>query len=142
MNTQRLGLGLTAINLVLLAILLGREVPPAVAAAAPQGASPASQEVAPVLRGRALELVDERGKIRSRIDIYPEGDVVLRLLDRNGTIRVKLGAGESGAGLVLLDEATEPAVHLLARQKGTAARPATTNVTLRGADGRQRVIKP
>jgi hypothetical protein len=38
--------------------------------------------------------------------------------DQTGTIRVKLGAGKDGSGLVLLDDATEPAVHALAKKNG------------------------
>lgn len=69
--------------------------------------------------------------------------MVLRLLDQKGTIRVKLGAGEDGSGLVLLDEkATEPGVHLIARRAGSAERPATTSITLKGASGSAKVIVP
>jgi hypothetical protein len=131
MKMQRLAIALTAVNLVLLLLIVARAAPTTAQAAA-----------APVLRGSALELVDGRGQVRSRIDVEANGEVVLRLLDRNGTIRVKLGAGENGSGLVLLDEATEPGVHLLARRAGTSERPATTSITVRGADGRQRVITP
>jgi hypothetical protein len=89
-----------------------------------------------------LELHDERDQVRARLSVEPEGEVVLRLIDRTGTIRVKLGAGEDGSGLLLLDEATEPGVQLIARRTGTAERPVTTSLTLRGADGQQRVIRP
>jgi hypothetical protein len=44
--------------------------------------------------------------------------------------------------LLLLDEATEPGVQLIARRTGTAERPVTTSLMLRGADGQQRVIRP
>lgn len=101
-----------------------------------------AQTVTPVLRGRALELVDDRGQVRSRLDVAPDGEVVFRLFDRTGTIRVKLGAGEGGSGLVLLDETTSPGVQIIARRIGTAERPITTSVTLTGANGRQRVIEP
>jgi hypothetical protein len=37
-------------------------------------------------------------------NVESSGEVVLRLLDRSGTIRVKLGASESGSGLMLADE--------------------------------------
>jgi hypothetical protein len=130
MKIQRVALALTAINLVLLAVSL-TQVRPTVA-----------QGISPLLRARTLELVDARGRVRSRLNVESDGAVVLRLLDQKGTIRVKLGADEHGSGLVLADEATEPGVHLIARQVGTAARPTTTGITLRGADGRQRVIKP
>jgi hypothetical protein len=75
-----------------------------------------AQSTAPVMRVSALELVDERGVVRSRISVEPEGEVVLRLMDRAGTIRVKLGAGERGSGLLLLDESTEPGIHMIARR--------------------------
>jgi hypothetical protein len=130
MTTQRLAIALTAINLVLLLLTVAR------------AGSTTAQPVTPILRGRALELVDDRGEVRSRLDVEPNGEVVLRLLDRNGTIRVKLGAAEDGSGLVLLDEATEPAIHVIARRSGTAERPATTSITLRGTGGQQRVIRP
>lgn len=67
---------------------------------------------------------------------------MLQLSDQNGTIRVKLGAGEDGSGLMLADEATEPAIHLIARRTGTAERPTTTSITLKGTDGQQHVIRP
>jgi len=88
-----------------------------------------------VLRGRALELVDERGQIRARLDMEPGGNVVFRLLDREGTIRVKLGAGTDGSGLLLANDATEPGVHLLAKPQGSSLR-------LADKDGRERLITP
>lgn len=144
MASKRLAIGLAALNLALLVFIVGREVrlSTAVAATAPGVQSPAVQDVMPVLRGRALELVDEAGQVRSRINVEPDGEVVLRLIDRKGTIRVKLGASERGSGLLLLDEATEPAVHVIARRTGTPERPTTTSVTLRGSDGEERVIRP
>jgi hypothetical protein len=127
---QRLAVALTAINLVLLLLTVA------------QTGRTTAQTVTPILRGRALELVDDRGGVRSRLDVEPTGEVVLRLLDKNGTIRVKLGAGEDGSGLVLADEATEPAIHLIARRSSTPERPTTTSITLRGPGGQQRVIRP
>jgi hypothetical protein len=129
MSVLRVGVVVPLVNVTLLALTLKEAVPSSV------------QPVEPVLRGRALELVDEHGKLRSRLSVEPGGEVVLRLLDAQGTIRVKLGAGEDGSGLVLLDEETEPGVHLVARRAGTANRPATTSLTLR-ADNQTRVIRP
>ena len=87
MKMQRFATALTLINLVLL-LLIAR------------AGNTTTQEVTPTLRGRELELVDERGQIRSRLNVESSGEVVLRLLDQNGTIRVKLGAGEDGSGLL------------------------------------------
>ena len=146
MEVQRAAIALTVVNLTLLAVILGRELPTLAAAAAAGEmlrASPSvAQEVVPILRGRALELVDESGQVRTRLSVEPDGEVVLRLIDRHRTIRVKLGADESGSALLLLDEATEPGVHMIARRTGTAAKPATTSVTLRGPGGQTRAIRP
>lgn len=130
MNTQRLPIALTAINLVLLLLTLAQAGPTT------------AQTVTPILRGRALELVDDRDQVRSRLNVESNGEVVLRLLDENGNIRVKLGADEDGSGLVLADESTEPGIHIIARRTGTSERPTTTSITLRSTDGRERVIRP
>jgi hypothetical protein len=88
-----------------------------------------------VLRGRALELVEPRGRVRARIDVEETGEVVLRLLDQDGTIRVKLGASRDGSGLLLANDATEPGVHIVAGRAGSSVRVV-------GKDGRQRLITP
>ena len=130
MKIQRLAIALTLVNLVLLLFIL------------PHAGSTAAPGVAPTLRGRGLELIDDHGQIRARFNVQSDGEVILRLLDEKGTIRVKLGASASGSGLVLADEATEPAIHIIARRTGTSERPTTTSITLRGTDGQQRVIRP
>ncbi len=142
MRAQRVAAGLTIVNLVLLAIIVAGGLRPSAIAAAANAAqvSEASGEV-PILRGRALEIVDEHGTTRSRLNVESDGEVVLRMVDRNGTIRVKLGAGEGGSGLLLTDEATEPAVHIIARRTSTQARPTTTSLTLRAGD-QQQVLRP
>ena len=128
MKSMRILLTLTAINLVLLGLNLvwmGRA-----SEASPDG----------VLRGSGMELVDGAGKVRSSIRMEGDG-VVLRLMDAQGTIRVKLGAGRDGSGLMLADEATEPGVQLLARRKAAPERP-STRILLRGGSGQERVITP
>lgn len=143
MKTQRLVLALTAANLIILVVSLGKVLPStaqALGTSVEQESPSRVQAVVPVLRGRALELLDDRDQVRSRINVEPNGDVVFRLLDRNGTIRVKLGASENGSGLVLLDRATEPGVHIKAGRNADGA--TTTSLTLRGTGGQERVIKP
>jgi hypothetical protein len=104
-----------------------------VAAAAPGSARPAAGDT--VLRGTALELVDSAGRPRANIDVMPGGEVVLRLRDQEGTIRVKLGAGRDGSGLLLANDATEPGVHLVAGTKGSSVRVVDK-------DGRAEVLAP
>jgi hypothetical protein len=128
MRQHRLAIGLITLNLLVLALVAAQ--------AAPDGAADG------VLRGRALELVDERGLVRAKLDVEESGEVVFRLIDQNGTIRVKFGDAEHGSSLLLIDEATEPAVHIVARRAPTPGRPNTTSITLRGADAEPRVIRP
>jgi hypothetical protein len=72
-----------------------------------------------VLRARALQIVDGHGRVRALLKTYADGQVVLKLSDANGLIRAKLGAGQSGSGIVLADETTEPGIHILASRDGT-----------------------
>ena len=133
MNWQRLAVSLAAVNLVLLACLLA------------QGRPAAAQAVTPVLRGRALELVDDRGRVRAEIKVlpaqpalkmpdgtvgYPE-TVQLRLIDSKGGPNVKLVATEDGSGLVLGGESAY--VQILARG-------GTPFLKVVNEDGRQRTI--
>ena len=79
----------------------------------------AGAETAPgVLRVQSLELVDEQGTKRASLLVEGNG-AVFRIFDATGTIRVKLGGGTDGSGLVLANEKTEPGVHLLATTKRT-----------------------
>lgn len=123
MKTHRLVLGIAAINLALLLFL----VPHVRLTAAPTLPS--------VIRAQAIELVDERGQIRAQLNVESNDEVVFRLRDPRGTIRVKLGASEEGSGLLLVNESTEPGVHILAKRSGTS-------VTLTGRGGQRRVITP
>ena len=123
MEMNRLAVAVTAANLLIL--LAG------VVHARPARPEPA----APVLRGGALELVEERGRLRARLNIESGGEVVFGLLDDRGTIRVKLGAGADGSGLLLANDATEPGIHLVAGATGSRVRIANK-------DGRERLIVP
>jgi hypothetical protein len=129
MSVPGLAAALTAVNFGLLSVGLTRVA---------MEKSPLPPE--PVIRARVLELVDQRGQVRSRLNVEASGEVVFRMLDQRGTIRVKLGAGTDGSGLVLLDEDTEPGVHLVARRAALPDR-ATTSLTLKSGE-RSRIIRP
>ena len=98
--------------------------------------------VPPILRAHALELVDERGVVRSRLEVKPGGEILLQLFDQKGVIKVKLGAGEEGSGLFLAHETTLTGVQILARQTSTSERPKTTSITLTSKAGERRIIAP
>lgn len=123
MNAHRIALALTVVNAaaLLMALTQARPTDP--------------QAIVPVLRAREVELVDARGQMRARLNVETNGEVVFRLLDEKGTIRVKLGAAEEGSGLLLANDATEPGVHILAKAAGSSLK-------LVNKDGRERVITP
>jgi len=123
MGTRRLILVLTAINVLVAALSIlhsGRVA----AAGAPE-----------TLRARAIELVDQQGRVRAQLNVESNGEAVFRLRDSQGEIRVKLAGGGDGSGLVLLDGSTEPAIHMLAKGGGPS-------VTLTGKGGQRRVMAP
>ena len=107
MTFARLAVPLAAICLLSVAVLLVDR---------PAGA----ERVPSVLRARAIEIVDGRGQVRAQIKIERNREVVFRLRDRDGNVRVKLGANRTGSGLLLLNEATEPGVQALAGTTGTS----------------------
>jgi hypothetical protein len=109
---------------------------------APHPASPPD-----VIRGRALEIVDERGKVRASITVLPEDPkhpwkgkpypetVLLRLITADGRPNVKLGAGKNGSGLLIAGEDDPTYVQVLAEGRETTLR-------LKNTDGQERVIRP
>src|SRR6478736_1888787 len=136
MKNERLLVALTVINLGLLVYQVSR--PKFVLA----------QENAPVLRGRALEIVDERGKVRAQLQVFPpdpkhklpNGDpypetVLFRLIDPNGRPSVKLATDVRGGGLYL-GGAEDPTMARLAGD-GTEAR-----LELMNKDRQEKVIRP
>ena len=132
MMTRKLLVTLTLVNLGLLGCLLGRTGPPA-AVGAPS-----------VLRGRALEIVDDHGRVRASILIHPAGvgngqayaeTVILRLIDPNGRPSVKLAGSERDAGLSLVGGSD--ATHVILK-----AEAASTSLTLSNEDGRELRFNP
>lgn len=93
MKLQPILIVLTAINLVILILTFGQLRPAA-----------AASDILPVLRGRALEIVDDSGEVRASIKVYPAKDgeketVMLRLITEKGRPSVKISASEQAAGL-------------------------------------------
>jgi hypothetical protein len=94
-------------------------------------ASKPSQDTFDKITVREFELVDQHGIKRVTIEAYPEGEVVFRLKDEKGNIRVKLAAGEEGAGLVLLND-NDSGIQALAKKNGV-------NISQFDKDGQKRV---
>ena len=135
MKLQRFTVVLTALNLLILLVLLAQLRPVT------------AQGIAPVLRGRALEIVDGQGRVRAEIKVlpanptvkmpdgtvgYPE-TVLLRLIDAKGGPNVKLSALEDGSGLSL--GADQGYTQLLSRGQKPF-------IKIVAADGREKLIKP
>ena len=108
MKIQRTLLVLTVVNLGLLLFQLAQ--------IRPIGA----QEVAPVLRTRALEIVDEQGNVRADLKVDHDPEVtILHMTDQNGRIRVKVTGNAEGSGLMLANDSQQPGIHLLATKTGS-----------------------
>lgn len=137
MNATKLLVALSILNVVLLMLSLTRLDAATVT------------DAAPVLRGRALEIVDAHGRVRASISVmpaepdlrmpdgttgYPE-TVLLRLITSEGRPNVKLATTEDGAGLGLGGAANPTYVQVLARG-------GTTSLKLTDRDGREQLIKP
>lgn len=104
MKWQRLTVVLTLLNFVLLAGLLTSS-----------RAVSAAPDVIPLLRVHALELVDDQGRLRAELKVFPAQPnlkmadgrvgypetVQLRLIDETGGPRIKLDTQSDGSGLLL-----------------------------------------
>jgi hypothetical protein len=107
-----------------------------------------------VLRARALEIVDARGKVRASLSVIPAGPargadgmplekngkiypeaVVLRLIRPDGRPSVKIATTEQGSGIDL-SGGIDPTYIVLSSVEGE------TSLTLTNKDGRRQVIKP
>jgi hypothetical protein len=128
-------------RLILIALILGNVLLLTLTVFRP-GAAEAqeAQGVAPMLRGRGLEIVDDRGHVRASITIFPATrgypeTVLLRLHTSEGRPNVKIAATEDGSALVLGGQSDPTFIQALARG-------AKTSVKLENKTGRQRVIKP
>ena len=147
MKLQRILIALTVINLGLTMFLLAQIRRVDAGSVETRGVEAASP--APVLRGSALEIVDEQGRVRASIKIHPADPnfkmpdgktgypetVMFRLIDPNGRPEVKLGASVQGGGLGLIGETDT--THALLEAEGSDALLKLTNKA-----GKQQLVKP
>ena len=135
MNSKRVLWGLLVLNVGILTLQIVR------------AQSSNSQSAAPVVRCRALELVDDQGRVRAELRIspaqpnlkmpdgsvgYPE-TVLLRLISSHNMPHVKLTASEDGAGMVLGGDGG----HVQILSRGTSPFVKTVD-----KGGREKVLKP
>lgn len=107
----------------------------------------AGENVAPVLRGRALQIVDERGQVRASISVLPahtqpNGEtspetVLLRLITEQGRPSVKISAAEESAGVMVAGPSNTRNTYAILQAKRTAS-----SLSLKDEDGGQTRIEP
>ena len=144
MKGQRLLIALTVFNLGLLVFLLA-QVEVRFLGFRFLLRSVEVNSVGSVLRGRGLEIIDDEGRTRASIKLYPASvlpdgatypeTVLLRLINSQGAPNVKLAAAEDGSGLVLGGESNPTHIQM-------AARGTTTSLKLTNEDGRQQLVTP
>jgi hypothetical protein len=136
MKTPRSLFALTAVSLALLLLSVAQQLRPAFAQSEP-----------PVLRGRALEIVDGQGRVRASISVLPPGKapdgaeysetVLLRLITERGRPSVKIGSSEPNSGLSFAGPTGTKDTYVILQAKGT-----TSSLKLRNEDGREQVLGP
>ena len=108
---------------------------------------PKIDEAAPVLRGRALQIVDELGHVRASIsvlpaqtqpngEIYPE-TVLLRPITERGRPSVKISASEETAGATFVGPSNTTNTYTTLQANQTAS-----SLKLRDEDGGETLIRP
>ena len=137
MKIQRFAIGLMVLNLFILMSALFR------------AHSATTPEPPAVLRVRGLELVDDQGRVRAMLKVFPADPkvkmpdgtvgfpetVLFRLINSKGAPNVKIATTEDGAGMSLVGDPQPAFVQINAR--GT-----NISLTLLNKDGRKQVITP
>ncbi len=136
MENPRVVAALALVNLILLVLTAACQFAPAFA-----------EGGAPVLRGRALEIVDDQGRVRASINVLPAGrsasgdayaeTVLLRLSTERGRPSVKLGASEPASGLSLAGPTGTKDTYLILEAKGEVS-----SLKLRNENGRESILTP
>jgi hypothetical protein len=130
-----LAISITVLNLMLLVVLLAQLRPVT------------AKEPAPVLRGRALEIVDERDRVRASISVFPAGKsangdtspetVLLRLINGEGRPAIKISTSDTGSGMSITSGAGTHETYVSLGSSGP-----NSVIKLRNEDGREQILKP
>jgi len=136
MKTPRSLIALTVINLALLLVILAQQLRPA-----------SAQSDVPVLRGRALEIIDSQGRVRASINVLPSSrspngedqaeTVLLRLITERGRPTVKIGSSEPASGVSFAGPTGTKDTYVILQSKATVS-----SLKLRNEDGREQVLTP
>lgn len=135
MTTRTRLYALTVLNLAVLALGLVQQLRPVFA-----------ESELPVLRGRALQIIDSEGRVRASIGILSPDPaspdehsetVLFRLITERGRPTVKISASEPTSGLSFAGPTGTKDSYLILQTKGT-----TSSLRLRNEGGREQVITP
>ena len=136
MKTSRALIALTVLNVMLVLLSLGASIQPVFADAPPA-----------VLRARALQIVDEQGRVRASLSVLPattsnagvatQETVLLRLITERGRPTVKIGASEEQSGMSVAGPTGTKDTYAILGADAT-----TSSLKLRSEDGREQVIRP
>jgi hypothetical protein len=106
-----------------------------------------AQEAAPVIRARALQIVDDQNRVRASLAVLPASvqkdgkrsaeTVLLRLITERGRPSVKIGASEQEAVMALVGPSGTKDTYVQVGAKGTAS-----SLRLKNEDGKEVFVKP
>jgi hypothetical protein len=106
----------------------------------------AQPDVSAVVRTRALQIVDDKGRVRASLEVLraqspvapgAEETVLLRLITERGRPSVKISASEEAAGLSLAGPSGTSDTYVILQAKGKES-----SLKLRNEDRREQLIKP
>lgn len=136
MNLHRFGIALTVTNLFLLGLLLAQTARPVLA-----------DETPAMLRGRGLEIVDDQGRVRASISVFPAETnangtkspetVLLRLITERGRPAIKISTSEEGSGMAVVGPTGTQQTYV-----SIGAKETSSTLKLKNEDGKERVVAP
>jgi len=128
MKSYKVLAAVTTVNVVLVAAAWF-----GIVGAQPSGAQSSDGDT---LQASGFDLVNDEGVVVAQLYVGDDGSGQLRLRDANGGVRVKLGAGPTGSGLILFNAEAEP-------EPGVAASTDEDGTKLTLVDGeKKKTVKP
>lgn len=132
---ERFVVMLTILNLVILAFTVAERRPAE------------AKEVAPVLRGQALEIVDTQGRVRASIGVLPAEKgtgtqglpetVLFRLITERGRPAIKISTSEEGSGFMAAGPTGTHQTFVTVESKGD-----TASLRIKNENGKEQVVAP
>ena len=95
-----------------------------------------------MLRGRALQIVDDVGRVRASLSVLPAEDqshetVLLRLITERGRPSVKIGASENSSGISVAGPTGTQNTWITLTADGVSS-----SIVVKSEDGSEQIIQP